>query len=203
MAAMMHRQSGVSIVEACVVLVLAGLLVAAARQSQLFVDTVLARTLVAEMREVQTMLYTYRDSFGRVPGDANNDGMVLDDRWTYASAASPSPTSEQVLFWTTVQQAGLFQGPRAAFNAVGGALGVSANNAGLPVPPTNVRGVHRVCSSYINGNIARMMDRQMDDGDATTGKVWSAVETGGNAVVSAVTPTPYVDVKTYTVCMAF
>jgi hypothetical protein len=116
-------------------------------------------------------------------------------------------TPEQALFWNHVRLAGIVQGDPVEYpvrNAVHGYLGITSDLGGVPARPAGVTGVYNVCSSMIDGRIARMMDQNLDDGLATSGQVWATTEKYyGTPVTTKINPVPYVDGSPFTVCMAF
>jgi signal transduction histidine kinase len=216
------RQAGVTVFEAAIGVLVAGLVWAGALQAQAMFDRALARTLAAEMQDVADVSNAYLARHGAVPGDddkaatrfagaisaqgtSSGDGRINKGRWTGGSAGS-SNNQEPALFWNHVRLAGLAKGDPLTlrgYNAVRGVLGISGASDDMPVPPANLRGNFTVCSGKIDGHIASMMDLQLDDGDATRGKLWAAAETNGEPVVTERAPTPYVDARSYTVCILF
>ena len=229
-----RRQTGVSLVELSIVLAIAGFLWGSVFVVQSVVERATAHKLVQELISVKAMLYAYRERYGAVPGDDgraaehlpgavsasggtasrafHDDGLITSGNWQWAtnhSTLTQYPpelitSPEPALFWNHVRHAKLAQGDPLEFpvyNAVHGYLGVGDDG---PSEPLGVTGQYKVCSSAIDGHLAKLMDEKIDDGDATTGKVFAAVELLDAPVTSTRdAPSPYVRGKNYTVCMRF
>jgi prepilin-type N-terminal cleavage/methylation domain-containing protein len=213
------RQSGFTLVEIAIVLVIIGLLLGGVLKGQAMIENAKVKALHNEFKSVMTMVYGYQDKFKALPGDdpaapahqptaiqatALNAGNGQIDTGTWIGAVAPAAGNESSLFWQHVRLAELATGSVTsgqATNAVGGWLGITSN-AFRVTTPANVPGTMFVCSSGISGKLARQLDIAMDDGVATTGSVFAAIETAG-AIQVATAAQAYVDASTYTVCAAF
>jgi prepilin-type N-terminal cleavage/methylation domain-containing protein len=218
-----RRQSGVSLVELAIVLIIVGILVSSILQGQILADRATVKALANELRSVRIMMNAYRDQFGALPGDDKRadihvrgtnayfdengliDGYgIVSYNWIGREGAA-FEMEESSLFWQHVRLAGLARGNPArghARNVVGGFLGVTAKT-NRPTTPAGVAGLHAICTSMISGKLARLLDAEMDDGNAMTGQVFAAAENApSQPVVVAKDPQPYDDTKTFTVCWA-
>jgi hypothetical protein len=217
------RQAGITLFEFSLLITLFALLAAGVLKGLGMVQAATAKKLATEMQNVQEMVYLYRERYQAIPGDdlfasrhvngglnacasacssTGGDGLITSP-WNWPGLGMYEQ-DESALFWNHVRLAGFAPGDPAdwkARNAVGGRIGITSNT-NLPTRPAGTRGMYSVCSSRISGDLAAMVDAQLDDGDATRGKVWAAVETSG-AVATPTPTTPYTDGSTYTVCMAF
>lgn len=228
------KQAGVSVVEAVMALFMIGVVWEITLQSQTLFNAMLSRRLAAEMRDVETMVRLYRDRYGALPGDdagaaarfpgaidgapdrPRDNGRIehgAADHGTVATAPiTASEADEGKLFWNHVRHAGLARGDPAegfSLNAVNGRLFVTSEDR-RPDRPAGVRAMHAVCSSRVDGDVARRLDLATDDGDATRGRVWAARESLRDDIPNAVqdvtfarVPTPYEAGHTYTVCKGF
>lgn len=79
-----RKQQGFTLVEMSVVLVLAGLLVAAVTAGQELVNTAKARKAVNDIVTLESQLQLYAQAKGRFPGDCDADGVI-----DYAADATP------------------------------------------------------------------------------------------------------------------
>jgi prepilin-type N-terminal cleavage/methylation domain-containing protein len=212
-------QSGFTLVEIAIVLVIIGLLLGGVLKGQELVNSAKVKNLANDFRSISSFVYAYQDRFRALPGDdrsasthvggdnAENDqqrgNARIDGAWN-----SDEKMSESYLFWQHVRLAGLATGttktdsddyiPR---NVEGGRLGITGDkpilsNSDLPYP-----GSFYVCSQGIQGRHARQIDATIDDGNTTTGSVRVMEDNveKGNAIDVQVKD----DAGLYTVCMAF
>jgi type II secretory pathway pseudopilin PulG len=213
-----RRQSGVSLIELAVVFIIMGVLLTSVLQSESLADRAKVRNLIRDFRSVQFMLEAYRTQFGAIPGDDpgaaihvggtesnyKGDGLINGfGNWTGATS-SASTIEESPLFWQHVRLAGLSRGnPTRGYakNILGGYLGITSSAGRHPNRPAGIRGLYVICSSGIDGRLARQVDVEMDDGVGTTGRMFASAEpTPGAAVVTGVPTNSYDDVQTFTVC---
>ena len=218
---MRSQQSGFTLVEIAIVLVIIGLLLGGILKGQELINSARVKNLANDFRVIPTYIYAYQDKFKALPGDdpsasthiqnatnATTPGSkqgngVLDGNWN-----STTTTDETYLFWQHVRLANLMAGvtnPAAAEytprNAVGGQLGVSGTTAGQ-LQITGMQGTYQVCSAGITGNLVRQLDIQMDDGNTATGSM-RAVADGAAVGSAALATTAVLDGTPYTVCMTF
>ncbi|MCA1246659.1 type II secretion system protein [Massilia sp. MS-15] len=135
-----------------------------------------------------------------------SDGLITGYSFYKSWAASTVyAMDESALFWNHVRLAGFARGDPAsvgARNAVGGRIGITST-VWLPTRPDGISGLYSACSSKITGDMAAMVDAQLDDGNAMTGRVWGAAEDGGLGVITKTPTSPYNPGQSFTVCMAF
>lgn len=204
-----RRQSGFTLIEIAIVLVIIGLLLGGILKGQELINSARVKNLASDFRNVPVFIYGYQDKFKSLPGDdsaavahvgtasttpgvGDGDG-VIEGNWY-----SPIATDESYLFWQHVRLAGLAPGTTvvgAGFlpvNALGGQVGVQS------APPfANLNGTYFICSAGISGKFAKQLDAQLDDGDTATG----SVQVGTNATPPVAVPGTLVDSTNYTVCM--
>ena len=215
---MRSQQSGFTLVEIAIVLVIIGLLLGGILKGQELINSARVKNIANDFRTVPTYIYAYQDKFRALPGDdpqadvhvnggTNATGTlgngVINGAWNSTTA-----TDESYLFWQHVRLANLMAGvtnPAAAEytprNAVGGQLGVSGTTAGQ-LQITGMQGTYQVCSAGITGNLVRQLDIQMDDGNTATGSM-RAVADGAAVGSAALATTAVLDGTPYTVCMTF
>lgn len=214
-----RNQSGFTLVEIAIVLVIIGLLLGGVLKGQAMIENGKVKALTAELRSVATMMNGYRDMYKALPGDdpaavahlgtpavqatgVIGNGKLDSGKWIGLDA--PDAANETSVFWQHVRLAGLATGASTsgtASNALGGKLGVTSNTD-RPTAPANITGSFYVCTSGLSGKLARAIDIAMDDGAGDTGQMFGGVETGGAPVTAALVSTAYVDTSSYTVCMA-
>ncbi len=221
---MRSQQSGFTLVEIAIVLVIIGLLLGGILKGQELINSAKVKNLANDFRVIPTYIYAYQDKFKALPGDdssvtthitcaapcqAGNGNGVINGNWNSLTA-----TDESWQFWGHVRLANLAAGPTtwtaAAVsdpyvpkNAVGGEIGISsATTAQIQI--SGMTGTYQVCSAGILGKFAKQLDIQMDDGKTTTGSM--RVVPDGSALGTAAadsTAAGWDDAANYTVCMTF
>ena len=213
---MRNKQSGFTLVEIAIVLVIIGLLLGGVLKGQELINSAKVKNFATDFRNIPLFIYGYQDKFRALPGDDANavahvgagatqvpttsGNGTLDGNWWDGAAALA--TSETVAFWEHIRRANLAAGPTAIAtdadlpkNAEGGWLGVEAGSTD-PTKQyiTGLSGTYIVCSKGILGKFAKQLDTTMDDGNPYTGSVRAvpalAVEARGNTAHCAVAGTP-------------
>jgi prepilin-type N-terminal cleavage/methylation domain-containing protein len=214
---MKSQQSGFTLVEIAIVLVIIGLLLGGILKGQELINSAKVKNIANDFRVVPTYIYAYQDKFRALPGDdaavathvtggtpatgtgARGNGLI-DGVWN----APETGTEESNIFWQHVRLANLAAGPTtpgAGFgplNAVGGRIGVSS--AATPYI-TGMTGTYQVCSTGIQGSFVKQLDIQMDDGNTATGSMRAVLASSAGGTPEATAD--IVDGQTYTVCMTF
>ena len=224
---MKRNQSGFTLIEIAIVLVIIGLLLGGVLKGQELINSAKVKNLANDFKNVPVFIYGYQDKYKALPGDQcqasidsqfppNNTGTVctpaaashcatsngvIDGGWDATTVAD-----ESFVFWQHVRLAGF--GPGATTtgapdyrpkNAVSGFIGVT-NAAQSPV--TGIKGTYIVCSDAIPGKFAKQIDTTLDNGDTATGSVQVvAAGTPTTTPVAPLTTTAIVDDTTYLVCM--
>ncbi|WP_263770156.1 prepilin-type N-terminal cleavage/methylation domain-containing protein [Propionivibrio soli] len=217
---MLRRQSGFTLVEIAIVLVIIGLLLGGVLKGQELINSAKVKNLANDFRTIPTFVYAYQDKFRALPGDdraasdhvgagtPNGDGDGrIEGNWNAEPAGGACP-SESCNFWLHVRRANLAAGttvigadfiPR---NAEGGDIGVTGVS-----PFTGAggwAGNFFVCSTNIQGRFVRQLDLAMDDGITNTGNVrviCQGVCASTEAFPAALTTND--DATLYTVCSSY
>lgn len=213
----MKKQSGFTLVEIAIVLVIIGLLLGGVLKGQELINSAKVKNFAQDFRNIPLFIYGYQDKFKALPGDdaaaathvtgattattpgASQGNGVIDGSWNSATT-----TGESFLFWQHVRLAGLAAGPTSTGdanyipkNADGGTIGIEAGNAGYI---SGLTSAYVVCSSGILGKFAKQLDTTMDDGNTATGSV-RVVAIGHARGGAATATTSVVDSTSYIVCM--
>lgn len=221
---MKKMQSGFTLVEIAIVLVIIGLLLGGVLKGQELVNNAKVKNLANDFRGISSFVYAYQDRFRALPGDDSAANTHLNGGTTATTPAaagvgnaringnwnSSTATDESYLFWQHVRLAGLATGttntaaadyrPR---NSEGGLIGVTSDNiltAAAPVSPYPAS--FYVCSQAIQGRFVRQIDVMIDDGNTQTGTV-RAITDGSATVNDAAAVAAADDAKLYTVCVSF
>ena len=219
---MKNQQSGFTLVEIAIVLVIIGLLLGGVLKGQELVNSAKVKNLISDFRSTQLLIYGFQDKFKAIPGDDANAVAHVGSGATLAPSSaglgngriegsfnSTSATDESLAFWQHVRLAGLSTGstdfssataiaaavPR---NADGGRLGIQS-----AAPISTMSGAYFVCSDGISGKLAKQIDITMDDGNTATGSARVTATGYSGTATAAVATTAIVDDTTYIVCIAY
>ncbi len=213
-----NRQSGFTLIEIAIVLVIIGLLLGGVLKGQEMINSAKVKNIANDFRQIPVYIYGYQDRFRAIPGDdarvvANISGTlatspagvqgnsVINGLWN-----SSTNTDESFLFWQHVRLAGLAAGPTdianpnyTPRNADNGIMGIQSNVAFATITlPTAMTGTYIICSDGILGKFVKQLDVTLDDGESSTGSVRAVLQSApGTAVLSSA----IVDANSYTVCM--
>ena len=225
---MRSKQSGFTLVEIAIVLVIIGLLLGGVLKGQELINSAKVKNFATDFRNIPLFIYGYQDKYKALPGD--HDATRLAIALSTATAAttpaggvgngvingawnSSVQTDESVLFWQHVRLAGLAAGPTTApttaataqafvpQNADGGHIGITS---GANTPVTGLTGTYIVCSTNILGKYAKQLDTAMDDGATDTGSVRVIANQTWDqaAAVASIAVGSVADATSYTICMA-
>jgi prepilin-type N-terminal cleavage/methylation domain-containing protein len=212
-----RRQSGFTLIEIAIVLVIIGLLLGGILKGQELITQGRIRNVANDFQSMTAAINLYQDRYRAIPGDdigaatrwavtgtsttsGDGDGVIgTASSSTFPAFNSGTAGDESRLFWHHLRLAGLVGGPTTTgalgtatpINAVSGVTGVQ--NIGFGIPGLVI------CSSNLPAKIAQAIDTQFDDGNAKTGTVRGAAAMSANAPA-----VDYVDDGTtfYIVCKA-
>jgi len=210
-----RRQSGFTLIEIAIVLVIIGLLLGGILKGQELINNARVKNLASDFRNIPVFIYGYQDKFKSLPGDdsaasthltnainattpgvaADRGNGVINGNWN-----STTKTDESFLFWQHVRLAGLAPGSTdinaADFlpvNAVGTMVGIQS-----AAPFTGMNsGTYYICSGGISGKFAKQLDTQLDDGITNKGSMVAGAAANANTAGIAALD----DATNYIVCM--
>ncbi len=213
----MKKQSGFTLIELAIVLVIIGLLLGGVLKGQELINSAKVKNMVQDFKNVQVYIYGYQDKFKAIPGDDHHSDThvngtnaatagqtqngIIQGAWNTATN-----TDESCVFWQHIRLAGLAPGPTAVNcaanntyqprNADGGLIGVQGVS-GFAI--AGLSGSFVICSESILGKFAEQIDTTMDDGVTNTGSVRATSDNAAwdGDITAAEESSPY------TVCMSF
>jgi prepilin-type N-terminal cleavage/methylation domain-containing protein len=213
----LQTQSGFTLIELAIVLVIVGLLLGGVFKGQELINSAKVKNMVGDFKNVQVFMYAYQDKYHALPGD---DALAQNHLGTTASQSasgagngviagswdSVSDKDESVLFWQHIRLAGLASGSTTVggadfypTNADGGRMGVQSL-AGFT--PAGLSGAYVACSANVLGKYAKQIDTVLDDGATHLGSV-RVYAIDGNAWLPVTGNSAINDATPYNVCMAF
>jgi len=225
---MPQRQSGFTLIEIAIVLVIIGLLLGGILKGQELINSARVKNLATDFRNIPLFIYGYQDKFRTLPGDdpsanahvgttainpaSGNGNGVIDGLWNSTAA-----TNETILFWQHVRLAGLapgittiptpLPGDFMPTNASGGIVGIQSGTTDTATAPivgadgNAISGAYVICSTGILGKFVKQLDIQMDDSDTAAGSMMATPTTGYSQGAAATATSDIDDATSYTVCM--
>lgn len=205
----MNNQTGFTLIELAIVLVIIGLLLGGVLRGQELINSARVTNLTRDFQNTQVFLYSYQDRFRAVPGDdvqaaarlpagavSGNGNARIEGIWSDVPAVS-----EAGRFWQHVRLANFAPGNPAvaATNTNGAPLGIQSLGPGWAQINTLVNGSFAICSGGILGRDALQIDTRLDDGVPDTGSVQVAAAAGAADTLAAINAAP---AAPYVVCMA-
>jgi prepilin-type N-terminal cleavage/methylation domain-containing protein len=212
----LKKQTGFTLVEIAIVLVIVGLLIGGGLKGQEMITNAKLKRIESDNAGIAAAMFSYQDRYLQLPGDDNGaddrfdvyasggsaalgtaangdgDGIIgVGDDWALdTTTAWAEDTQETLKFFGHMRAAGLVPGggtdSTRPTNAYGGQIGLQDGGLGISG--------HVTIFGAIEGPIAKIVEGRLDDGQPGTGRV-QAAETP--FISSSTAATEYEDAKRY------
>ena len=229
MKSIKSQQSGFTLVEIAIVLVIIGLLLGGILKGQELINSAKGNNLINLVRGLQTQVYAYQDRFKQQPGDdaradTNITGATKATSATLGNGLiegfmfppTSDVTGETALIWQHLRLANLATGPTATsdaayypLHALNGRMGINTATAGQLEIIGMATGGTQICLQGLPGAFAKRLDAALDDGvsDAGAVRIKADVTPGASTAlgtaISSTTPPGVVDGTLYTLCLVY
>jgi prepilin-type N-terminal cleavage/methylation domain-containing protein len=215
--AMKTKQSGFTLVEIAIVLVIIGLLLGGILKGQEMIVQAKVKNSITDFSGISAAYFGYQDRYRAIPGDDAGAG-----RWTTPTVATPGDgnrilvglykplavTDETALWWDHLRRSGFVTGVGVANpqNSFAGTIGVEQGD-GAATPGAVLDGFTNLlmCSTNLPDKVAIALDVQMDDGNPGSGAVRGQLVNGDPATIATTSATGFLETGTnvYTLCRQF
>ncbi|MDH5394528.1 MAG: prepilin-type N-terminal cleavage/methylation domain-containing protein [Gammaproteobacteria bacterium] len=190
---MKKQQSGFTLVEIAIVMVIIGLLLGGVLKGQEVITNARLKNINNEYNGISAAVYSYQDRYRALPGDdaaadAHVNGLVnsaatvgngiIEGVFDVADAAIGVGNAESLLAWHHLRASGLVSGSGLQadetsndrpVNAIGGVTGIETGG-GNAADGTFIPGLV-IGFSAIPPDMAQILDIQNDDGNADAGSI--------------------------------
>lgn len=179
-----RRQSGFTLVEIAIVLVIIGLLIGGVLKGREMITNAKIKRIENDFAGVSAAIYAYQDRYGVLPGDDPSASTRFAGTWRSSDNGngngnisggwnSTNNGNESRKIWKHLRGAGLIAGPvdntdasyQQPSNSFGGLLGIDLN-------VYNLSG-HNIVFGEIPGDIAQILEARGDDGVPSRGSIQS------------------------------
>lgn len=213
---MKNRETGFTLVEIAIVLVIIGLLLGGMLKGQDLIASAHAKSVVSDIRNTFTLINAYQDRFHALPGDDRAAALHLRGATLASTPAglvgnsqingnwdSDAATDESFVLWQHLRLANLANGPvalndaaYAARGAEGARLGVQSGRPAGVAAGAQISGQLFVCQGPLSARIAQQVEGTLDNDGRTDAGSAFVLDAAQTTLVAA----PLDDAQTYIVC---
>ena len=173
------RQSGFTLVEIAIVLVIIGLLLGGVLKGQVLIDNARFKNFAKEIDSYRAAVATFQDTYRALPGDlADNTALnaaapVGNGNGTVSGGWCDGAGEEACMVWPQLRYAGIISGDptvRGADSSPTHAYGANIDSISTGNWTNGIQSL-RLLMQGIPGEVAQRYDNEFDDGNAVTGDV--------------------------------
>lgn len=216
------NESGFTLIEIAIVLVIIGLLLGGVLQGQQLIENSRVKAATNDFNGIAAAVFSYQDRYGRLPGD--DPGAITARGASWALAAAPATAGNGVIeaaaataftatgeiapFFSHLRSAGFIAGDPSITtgaqslpqNSFGGLTTIATDSVLTGgTPAVGLNGL-KVCMGTVGGSAAIALDTQLDDGSPDSGRFRSSLSATPNLPPAAAAATAYSEDSSYTVC---
>ncbi|OJZ17010.1 MAG: hypothetical protein BGP21_08730 [Thiobacillus sp. 65-29] len=189
------KQSGFTLIEIAIVLVIIGLLLGGILKGQELITSARVRNIIAQLDGTKAAFFGFQDRYRALPGDFKNATTQIAGASQDGNGNGVIDATEAIALWDHLSHAGFINGTYV-YNATESATTTPSNpygarlqlinddvyaDVGTPTARTNLK-----TGPQIPAAILAEIDRKIDDGNALRGTVrFSAYAAGGTAPTAA------------------
>lgn len=173
-------QSGFTLVEIAIVLVIIGLILGGVLQGQVMIENAKYKKFVKEIDSYRAAVYTFQDKYQALPGDLATASTLLDaaavngnGNGAVAGGTCNAAGEEACTIWSHLRYEGLIAGDPSQTGATARPNHAYGGLVDTIATATWGNGVNELkfFLRLIPGDVAQRYDNEFDDGDATSGRI--------------------------------
>jgi len=173
------QQSGFTLVEIAIVLVIIGLILGGVLKGQVLIENAKYKSFVKDIESYRAGVYTFQDTYRALPGDigvitALDANATKGDGNGVIDGAECSATDEEsCLVWSHLRYAGIIAGDPSIEDETAPPTHTYGGQVSAIATGSWANGVNeiKILTLGIPGDVAQRYDNEFDDGDARSGSV--------------------------------
>lgn len=192
---MRRHQSGFTLIEIAIVLVIIGLLLGGILKGQELINSARVRNVISQMDGTKAAFFGFQDRYRALPGDFSRATTQIQNATNDGNGDGQILADESVAVWDHLSHAGFINGTYV-FNAVesdtttprnpyGAFMQIISDNVYQDIAAAPSARINMKTGPQIPVDVLAEIDRKIDDGNARTGTMrFSAYAAGGVAPVA-------------------
>ena len=174
-----NKQTGFTLVEIAIVLVIIGLILGGVLKGQVLIDNSKYKNFTKQIESYRGAFYTFQDTYQAIPGDILNidalDTSAVPGNGNGAIGGNLCNTNDEepCTVWSHLRYAGIIAGDPADTGATASPTHTYGGLVDTIVTVNwgNTIRENKIIALGIPGDVAQRYDNEYDDGDATSGSV--------------------------------